>query len=99
MDIDVGVAKVHSPVDVGLYHSSDVLLDLPTYNPSTLRIGHYEDDILDFDFTMPDATRWSPIEKPCEDFSGMLEITRESGSGEIWNEHSSRQSVASSCFT
>jgi hypothetical protein len=99
MEIDIGAGKVDPPVDdVGLYQPSDILLDLPPYHPSTLRIGHFEDDTLNFDFTMPDA-RWSPIEKPCEDFSGVMEITRESDSGEMWNEQSSRQSVASSCFT
>ncbi|PQE26819.1 homeobox meis protein [Rutstroemia sp. NJR-2017a BVV2] len=93
MDIDIGVAKLDSAVDIGIYHSSDLLLDLPTYHPS------FEDGILDLDLTMPDATSWSPIDKRCEGFSSMLEISRESASGEMWNEHSSRQSVASSCFT
>ncbi|KAM3072793.1 hypothetical protein ACMFMF_007124 [Clarireedia jacksonii] len=99
MDIEMDVAKVDSSMAVGLYHSSNLLLDLPTYHPSTLRLGSFGDDILDFDFTMSDAPRWSPIDERCEDFPGMLEISQESDSGEIWNKHSSRQSVASSCFT
>ncbi|PQE19489.1 homeobox meis protein [Rutstroemia sp. NJR-2017a WRK4] len=92
MDIDIGVAKLDSAGDIDMYHTSD-LFGLPTYHPS------FEDGTLDLDLSMPDATSWSPLDKRCESFSSMLEISRESASGEMWNGHSSRQSVASSCFT